>query len=173
MVATIGALHNPSHRTPASRWRRIALFRYALLASGLDIVRKMLSQQEIATVQTMRIGHKCSSHHPARPFHLSNGSFPITRSAEPTTCGRRILFTRLGRAAPHPSHTSSNSEEIGTWVRSMRLNRSLCPRWWNLRHRRRWPVLSGESLDRRKAQATADGGDRALRAIKKGQSRRS
>ena len=30
-------------------------FRYASLASGLDIVRKTLSQQEIATVQTTRI----------------------------------------------------------------------------------------------------------------------
>jgi hypothetical protein len=30
-------------------------FRYASLASGLDIIRKTLSQQEIATVQTTRI----------------------------------------------------------------------------------------------------------------------
>jgi hypothetical protein len=30
-------------------------FRYASLASGLDIVRKILSQQEIATIQTTRI----------------------------------------------------------------------------------------------------------------------
>ncbi|WP_347335879.1 hypothetical protein [Bradyrhizobium liaoningense] len=30
-------------------------FRYAPLASGLDIVRKTLSQQEIATIQTTRI----------------------------------------------------------------------------------------------------------------------
>jgi hypothetical protein len=30
-------------------------FRYASLASGLDIVRKTLSQQEIATVQTTRL----------------------------------------------------------------------------------------------------------------------
>jgi hypothetical protein len=30
-------------------------FRYASLASGLDIVRKALSQQEIATIQTTRI----------------------------------------------------------------------------------------------------------------------
>ncbi|MDF0583791.1 ERF family protein [Bradyrhizobium yuanmingense] len=32
-------------------------FRYASLASGLDIVRKTLSQQEIATIQTTRIEH--------------------------------------------------------------------------------------------------------------------
>lgn len=31
------------------------IFRYASLASGLDIVRKTLSQQEIATIQTTRI----------------------------------------------------------------------------------------------------------------------
>jgi hypothetical protein len=30
-------------------------FRYASLASGLDIVRRTLSQQEIATIQTTRI----------------------------------------------------------------------------------------------------------------------
>lgn len=33
------------------------IFRYASLASGLDIVRKKLSQQEIATIQTTRIEH--------------------------------------------------------------------------------------------------------------------
>src|SRR3954463_207405 len=32
-------------------------FRYASLASGLDIVRKSLGQQEIATIQTTRIDH--------------------------------------------------------------------------------------------------------------------
>lgn len=32
-------------------------FRYASLASGLDIVRKTLSQQEIATIQTTRLEH--------------------------------------------------------------------------------------------------------------------
>ncbi|UPT90411.1 hypothetical protein HAP41_0000016635 [Bradyrhizobium barranii subsp. apii] len=31
------------------------IFRYASLASGLDIVRKALSQQEIATIQSTRI----------------------------------------------------------------------------------------------------------------------
>src|SRR5437868_2052076 len=31
------------------------MFRYASLASGLDIVRKTLSQQEIATIQTTRV----------------------------------------------------------------------------------------------------------------------
>src|SRR6476620_1714887 len=31
------------------------MFRYASLASGLDIVRKSLSQQEIAAIQTTRI----------------------------------------------------------------------------------------------------------------------
>ena len=42
------------------------LFRYASLASGLDIVRKTLGQHEIATVQTTAIdqdaGHDQSDH---------------------------------------------------------------------------------------------------------------
>lgn len=45
-------------------------FRYASLASGLDIVRKTLSQQEIATVQTTRIAPRerpGASHDPAGP----------------------------------------------------------------------------------------------------------
>ena len=45
-------------------------FRYASLASGLDIVRKTLSQQEIATIQTTRIEQPTRPdppHHPARP----------------------------------------------------------------------------------------------------------
>ncbi len=36
-------------------------FRYASLASGLDIVRKTLSQQEIATIQTTWIERKRSA----------------------------------------------------------------------------------------------------------------
>ena len=40
-------------------------FRYASLASGLDIVRKTLSQHEIATVQTTAVDEKTKCFTPA------------------------------------------------------------------------------------------------------------
>ncbi|MET4445561.1 hypothetical protein ABIB75_003843 [Bradyrhizobium sp. GM2.2] len=58
-------------------------FRYASLASGLDLVRKTLSKQEIATVQTTRIAPaaaKCVSR-PCWPMPPAKGSPPIGRSA--------------------------------------------------------------------------------------------
>jgi hypothetical protein len=46
--------HTATIRSPFPR-EESRTFRYASLASGLDVVRKTLSQQEIATVQTTRI----------------------------------------------------------------------------------------------------------------------
>src|SRR5881392_1723685 len=56
-----GELTNPEKsliatvRSPFPREEGIRTFRYASLASGLDIVRKALCQHEIATVQTTAI----------------------------------------------------------------------------------------------------------------------
>lgn len=53
-------LMNPEKTLTATIWspfprEEARTFRYASLASGLDIVRKTLSQQEIATIQTTRV----------------------------------------------------------------------------------------------------------------------
>src|SRR3979490_1046780 len=58
------------------------IFRYASLASGLDIVRKSLGQHEIATVQTTAIDHDSGqtrrttplSHAPANGFRRTGRS---------------------------------------------------------------------------------------------------
>ena len=71
-------------------------FRYASLASGLDIVRKTLSRQEIATIQTTRVSRSpaTSTSPPCSPIPPANG-FPRTgRSAPPGTSRRRIAWAR-------------------------------------------------------------------------------
>src|SRR3954449_11995529 len=88
-------------------------FRYASLASGLDIVRKALSQQEIATVQTTGIDHDAglirlttmlahssgewmSSDWPVCP--VSETSAPHKMGAALTYARRYALFTLVGIA---------------------------------------------------------------------------
>ncbi len=46
---------------PANRGGQAAPFRYASLASGLEIVRKTLGQHEIATVQTTAMDQTAGS----------------------------------------------------------------------------------------------------------------
>ena len=70
------------------------IFRYASLASGLDIVRKTLSKQEIATIQSTRID-------PATGLHTSHH---LARSLV-----RRVDIVRLAGVCKHgipkPHHT--------------------------------------------------------------------
>ena len=57
-------------RSPFPR-ERDRTFRYAPLSTGLDIVRKVLGQHEIATVQTTAIDNEAGTHsidHHSRPF---------------------------------------------------------------------------------------------------------
>ena len=58
-------------------------FRYAPLSSGLDIVRKTLSQHEIATVQTTSIDESVALCGSAQFWRMppENGSHPIGRCA--------------------------------------------------------------------------------------------
>src|ERR1700729_4269186 len=57
-------------------------FRYASLASGLDIVRKALGRHEIATVQTTAIDEGGSFASPrCSPIRLGSGSHPTGRYA--------------------------------------------------------------------------------------------
>ena len=62
------------------------MFRYASLCSGLDIIRKTLSQQEIATVQTTRIEQTTGirSYHPARarPGEWISSDWPVCASKD-------------------------------------------------------------------------------------------
>src|SRR3954467_10111299 len=88
-------------------------FRYASLASGLDVVRKALSQHEIATVQTTGIDHDAglirlttmlahssgewmSSDWPVCP--VSETSAPHKMGAALTYARRYALFTLVGIA---------------------------------------------------------------------------
>jgi hypothetical protein len=70
-------------------------FRYASLASGLDIVRKRLSQEEIATVQTTLIepatGHV---HLTTLLAHVSGEWISSDPSVQPRTSRRRIAWGR-------------------------------------------------------------------------------
>lgn len=66
-------------------------FRYASLASGLDVVRKTLSQQAIATIQTTRIDQATGRIHLTTKLAHSSGSV-VGLAQAPITCdGNRPL----------------------------------------------------------------------------------
>lgn len=77
-------------------------FRYASLASGLDIVRKTLSQQEIATVQTTRIEHVTGQIHLTTLIAHSSGEWissdlPVCQAKEtdaPHRMGAALTYAR-------------------------------------------------------------------------------
>src|SRR4051794_29572032 len=72
-------------------------FRYASLASGLDIVRKTLSQQEIATVQTTRV--EASTGHIHLTTLLAHSSGEWISSEWPVCAARDIEAPhRMGAA---------------------------------------------------------------------------
>src|SRR3954468_20087467 len=88
-------------------------FRYASLASGLDIVRKTLSQQEIATIQTTRIEHPTGQIHLTTLLAHASGEWissdlPVCASKEVeapprmgaalTSARRYALFALVGIA---------------------------------------------------------------------------
>src|SRR5438477_1491376 len=114
-----GELTNPEKsliatiRSPFPREEGSRTFRYASLASGLDIVRKALGQHEIATVQTTAIdqasgqirlttllahasGEWISSDWPVCP--VSETSTPHRMGAALTYARRYALFTLVGIA---------------------------------------------------------------------------
>ncbi len=77
-------------------------FRYASLASGLDIVRKTLSQQEIATIQTTRIEHGTGQIHLTTLLAHASGEWisshlPVCASKEveaPHRMGAALTYAR-------------------------------------------------------------------------------
>src|SRR5262244_970401 len=88
-------------------------FRYAPLASGLDIVRKTLGQHEIATVQTTAIDQAAGMVHLTTTLAHASGEWiasdwpvcPIAETANPQRMGaaltyarRYVLFTLVGIA---------------------------------------------------------------------------
>ena len=78
------------------------LFRYASLASGLDIVRKTLGQHEIATVQTTAIDQSAGIVNlttvllmPRANGSLRTGrSVPISETATPHRMGAALTYAR-------------------------------------------------------------------------------
>jgi hypothetical protein len=116
-------------------------FRYASLASGLEIVRKTLSQHEIATVQTTAIDTEAGLIRLTTVLAHSSGEWmasdwpvcPVAETAAPHRMGaaltyarRYALFTLVGiageddldapdlAASPRPAHERSGSAPPGT-----------------------------------------------------------
>src|SRR5260370_19143012 len=77
-------------------------FRYASLAAGLDIVRKGLSQHEIATVQTTAIDQATSQIRLTTLLHHRSGEWissdwpvcPINETATPHRMGAALTYAR-------------------------------------------------------------------------------
>ena len=69
-------------------------FRYAPLSSGLEIVRKVLGQHEIATVQTTSIdqGAGLVISPPCWRTRRGNGLLPTGRCARSRTCPLRVAW---------------------------------------------------------------------------------
>src|SRR5438552_11658572 len=113
-------------------------FRYAPLASGLDIVRKTLGQHEIATVQTTEIDQPAGIVRLTTMLAHSSGEWiasdwpvcPIADMASPQRMGtaltyarRYALFTLVGIAGeddldapdlPHVTHSSDSASGQGS-----------------------------------------------------------
>jgi hypothetical protein len=78
------------------------LFRYAPLSSGLDIVRKTLSQHEIATVQTTRIDESAGLVRLSTVLAHASGEWiasdwpvcAISETAEPHRMGAALTYAR-------------------------------------------------------------------------------
>src|SRR6187401_264384 len=77
-------------------------FRYASLASGLDIVRKILSQHEIATIQTTAIDNEAGLVRLTTTLAHSSGEWmssdwpvcPVTETAAPHRMGAALTYAR-------------------------------------------------------------------------------
>src|SRR5919198_960080 len=123
---------------PAERERS---FRYAALSSGLDIVRKILGQHEIATLQTTTIDHAAGMVNLTTTLAHASGEWiasdwpvcPIGEIASPQRMGaaltyarRYALFTLVGIAgeddldAPDLGSPSSSSSAVSAVVRLSR-----------------------------------------------------
>ena len=102
-----GALENPQKaltaviHSPFPR-EQSRTFRYASLASGLDIVRKTLSQHEIATVQTTAIDNEAGLIRLSTVLAHSSGEWlssdwpvcPVTETAAPHRMGAALTYAR-------------------------------------------------------------------------------
>ena len=79
-----------------------AMFRYAPLASGLDIVRKTLGKHEIATVQTTAIDAAAGMVHLTTTLAHSSGEWiasdwpvcPMAETAHPQRMGAALTYAR-------------------------------------------------------------------------------
>src|SRR5438270_13359028 len=103
-----GELTNPerslvaSIRSPLPREEGSRTFRYASLASGLDIVRKALGQHEIATVQTTAIDQASGQIQLTTLLAHASGEWissdwpvcPISETAAPHRMGAALTYAR-------------------------------------------------------------------------------
>src|SRR6476620_8150090 len=92
----IATIHSPFPRE-ADR-----TFRYASLSSGLEIVRKCLGQQEIATIQTTAIDRDAGLIHLTTVLAHSSGEWvssdwpvcPVSETAAPHRMGAALTYAR-------------------------------------------------------------------------------
>src|SRR5947207_11981976 len=103
-----GELANPEKsliatiRSPFPREEGSRTFRYASLASGLDIVRKALGQHEIATVQTTGIDHDAGLIRLTTMLAHSSGEWmssdwpvcPVSETSAPHKMGTALTYAR-------------------------------------------------------------------------------
>ena len=95
-------------------------FRYAPLSSGLDIVRKTLSQHEIATIQTTSIDESASIVRLSTVLAHASGEWiasdwpvcAISETATPQRMGAALTYARVTRS----SHWSALLGRT-TWMR--------------------------------------------------------
>jgi hypothetical protein len=100
-------LVNPEKSLTATIWeegprRREQTFRYAPLSSGLEIVRKVLGQHEIATVQTTSIDQAAGQVNLTTVLAHASGEWiasdwpvcPVTDTATPRRMGAALTYAR-------------------------------------------------------------------------------
>ena len=97
-----GKVADRHHRDRRSRARAERTFRYASLASGLDIVRKSLGQHEIATVQTTAIDRDSGlislttmlAHASGEWIVFGLAGLPVRETAAPHRMGAALTYAR-------------------------------------------------------------------------------
>src|ERR1035437_1795768 len=102
-------------------------FRYASLASGLDIVRKSLGQHEIATVQTTAIDRESGQIRLTTLLAHASGEWissvcPISETATPHRMGAALTYaqtTAIDRESGQIRLTTLLAHASGEWISSV------------------------------------------------------
>ena len=135
-------------------------FRYAPLSSGLDIVRKVLGQHEIATVQTTSVDHTAGIINLTTVLAHASGEWiasdwpvcAVSETATPQRMGsaltyarRYALFTLVGIAGEDDldAPDSHNTDQSGVGDSTTRGRKSVRARKWTAKWR---PTRPGSDI---------------------------